>query len=205
AIGASRILGIELTRNFDRPYGSVSIAEFWRRWHISLSTWFRDYVFIPLGGSRVGWARRAFNLAVVFLLSGLWPGANWTFVLWGAYHGALMIVTVAVTAAWKRFVGEIRIARPLGAVVRAAGVVLTFHLVCLGWVLFRARDLAHARLLFSRFAVSDVVSVGYELTRIGPAPPVALGVDLAILLISVVVLEVASEALRRRERPRTPA
>src|SRR3546814_688367 len=92
--GSARILGIELMRNFDRPYGARSVTEFWRRWHISLSTWFRDYVYIPLGGSRRGQWLTARNIAVVFLLSGLWHGANWTFVVWGGLHGLALILVL---------------------------------------------------------------------------------------------------------------
>src|SRR5204863_5533084 len=87
ARGVSRIYGIELMKNFETPYFATSIAEFWSRWHISLSTWFRDYVYIPLGGNRVSLTRSMFNIGVVFLISGLWHGANWTFVVWGAVHG----------------------------------------------------------------------------------------------------------------------
>src|SRR5262249_30799197 len=91
ARGISRVYGIELMKNFETPYFSTSISEFWSRWHISLSTWFRDYVYIPLGGNRVGRARNFLNLFLVFMLSGLWHGANWTFVIWGALHGIYLI------------------------------------------------------------------------------------------------------------------
>ena len=91
AAGSARLMGIRLMRNFDRPYLSSGIREFWRRWHISLGAWFTDYVYIPLGGSRNGLLRQVLATMVVFLLSGLWHGANWTFVAWGAFHGILMI------------------------------------------------------------------------------------------------------------------
>jgi D-alanyl-lipoteichoic acid acyltransferase DltB (MBOAT superfamily) len=204
AVGSARVLGIELTRNFDRPYGAATMPDFWRRWHISLSTWFRDYVYFPLGGSRVGWRRRAANLGIVFLLSGLWHGASWTFVVWGAFHGALMIATVGLAFAWRRTFGAVPVRPSLRAVARFGGVLLTFHLVCLGWVLFRARDLGHAWSVFSR--VSDTVSVAYELTHIGPVPPDAMAVELAILLLSIVGLEIANAHIRApvSERPRIP-
>src|SRR4030095_15460522 len=91
AIGAARVLGFRLMENFDRPYSATSVAEFWRRWHISLSTWFRDYLYLPLGGRRVPLPRWCLNILVVFLVSGLWHGASWTYVLWGAMHGVYLI------------------------------------------------------------------------------------------------------------------
>ena len=92
AIGLGRMLGFRLPENFARPYSSVTITEFWRRWHMSLSRWFRDYVYIPLGGNRHGAARTYRNLFIVFVLTGFWHGANWTFLVWGLYHGALLII-----------------------------------------------------------------------------------------------------------------
>jgi D-alanyl-lipoteichoic acid acyltransferase DltB (MBOAT superfamily) len=129
AVGAARMLGIELTRNFDRPYFARSPADFWKRWHVSLSTWFRDYVYIPLGGSRGGRAGTVFNLMVTFLLSGLWHGAGWNFVAWGAWHG----VWVALEHLWKP-------GRARDAALRLSVVPV----VLLGWILFRAPSLADA-------------------------------------------------------------
>jgi len=146
ARGASRILGVELMRNFERPYESASLGEFWRRWHISLSTWFRDYVYVPLGGSRGSRARTIRNLLIVFLLSGLWHGANWTFVVWGAIHG----VAVAVSSGSR----QPRAAR-LGWRTLAV-----FHLVTLAWVFFRAPSLADATTYLVR-----LFSAGGWLTR----------------------------------------
>jgi D-alanyl-lipoteichoic acid acyltransferase DltB (MBOAT superfamily) len=138
ARGTSRILGIELMKNFNKPYFAASVGEFWRRWHISLSTWFRDYVFIPLGGSRGTKIRSCFNLLVVFTISGLWHGANWTFVIWGALHGAYLIL-------------ENLILKPLGLerLPKWAGRVYVFVLVASAWVLFRASSLAGAEDIFS--------------------------------------------------------
>ena len=128
ARGSSRILGVELMQNFNRPYESASLGEFWRRWHISLSTWFRDYVYVPLGGSRGGRARTTRNLMIVFVLSGLWHGANWTFVVWGAIHG----LAVAVSPGRRRAGGGSLGFRQL----------LVFQLVTLAWVFFRAPSLS---------------------------------------------------------------
>ena len=130
AIGLGRMFGFHFLENFNDPYAATSITDFWRRWHISLSTWFRDYVYIPLGGSRVdSRARLVFNLFVVWTLTGLWHGANWTFVLWGALYFALL--------ALEKLTG---FAQRLGR----WGHVYALFFVLLGWVLFRARDLAHA-------------------------------------------------------------
>jgi alginate O-acetyltransferase complex protein AlgI len=140
AIGLGRILGFRLPENFDRPYSAVSLTDFWRRWHITLSTWFRDYLYVPLGGSRGSTARTHLNLWIVFLATGLWHGAAWTFVCWGIYHGALLIA--------ERVTG-LRAAAGWAAPRRA----LTLLLVIVGWVLFRADDLGHARgLLGAMFA-----------------------------------------------------
>ncbi len=136
AIGLARIMGFDLMKNFDQPYFSQSISEFWRRWHISLSTWFRDYVYIPLGGNRVSLGRNLVNLFVVFVVSGLWHGANWTFVLWGAIHG----VVVVVETAYRRLISkEQRLHIP--ALVRWA---LTFAIADFAWIFFRANSIQDA-------------------------------------------------------------
>jgi len=137
ALGASRILGIELCENFRRPYFSASLREFWTRWHISLSTWMRDYLYIPLGGNRLGPGHWAAAILAVFALSGLWHGASWTFVLWGLYHGALLVVERA--ARWL-FQLHTR-ATFQNSIGRIAAIIATFHLTSIGWILFRAPNL----------------------------------------------------------------
>ncbi len=143
AIGAAKVMGFELMKNFDRPYRSRSIAEFWSRWHISLSTWFRDYLYIPLGGNRVGVPRWYFNLFVVFLVSGLWHGASWNFVIWGALHGCYLIFALATRRVRERvaFLSGLTRAPGLHAALQ---VLTTFALVCAGWIFFRADSLADA-------------------------------------------------------------
>ena len=136
AIGCARVMGFRFPRNFDSPYLAVSIREFWRRWHISLSSWLRDYLYIPLGGNRGGKWMRDRNLMLTMLLGGLWHGAAWHFVAWGGFHGLLLAVDRRMEGAWSRLVRA-----PLG---RIAAVLVTFHLVCLGWVLFRADGLPMA-------------------------------------------------------------
>lgn len=132
AIGLGRMLGFQYPINFAQPYSSLSITEFWRRWHISLSSWFRDYLYIPLGGSRVGPWRIYFNLSLVFLLCGLWHGAAWTFVVWGAWHGLLLVI--------ERAGGSNLLARLPSVICR----VYTLLAVMLGWVFFRADTVPHA-------------------------------------------------------------
>ena len=139
AIGAARIMGIDLMENFRRPYLSQSMGEFWRRWHISLSTWFRDYVYLPLGGNRVQRWRWVLNLFIVFLVSGLWHGANWTFIVWGALHGAYVGIEVFLAPLhWQpanRFLALLK---------RVVLTVWTFHLALIGWVFFRANTVSDA-------------------------------------------------------------
>lgn len=150
AIGCARLFGIRLTRNFNVPYFSRSIAEFWRRWHISLMTWFKDYVYIPLGGSRCGKWRHLRNTCIVFLVSGLWHGADWTFVLWGLYQVIFFVPLIL----WNRPKALAvtccdTVARKLWPGWHACGqMLLTFFIVDLGWIMFRAESvtLAFARL-----------------------------------------------------------
>ena len=143
ALGAAQVMGFRLMTNFDRPYGASSVGEFWRRWHISLSTWFRDYVYIPLGGSRGSRWQRWRNVTVVFLLSGLWHGASWTFVAWGALHGAYLLLGDASRSARARVAAVSGLASA-PALHGALRVVVTFHLVAFAWILFRAASLADA-------------------------------------------------------------
>jgi alginate O-acetyltransferase complex protein AlgI len=135
ARGSARIFGVDLMRNFDQPYLASNVSDFWRRWHISLSNWFRDYVYIPLGGSQKGKVRTLVHLIITMFLSGLWHGAAWTFVIWGLYHGLLLLITALVGKRIARLFGD-------GGWARALGWFATFHLVVIGWVMFRAADMA---------------------------------------------------------------
>jgi D-alanyl-lipoteichoic acid acyltransferase DltB (MBOAT superfamily) len=142
AVGCARAMGYNLMDNFKNPYLSKSIGEFWQRWHISLSTWFRDYVYISLGGNRVNVKRWMFNILVVFGLSGLWHGANWTFVLWGLAHGLVYILENLVTRLLKLKHPE---TRWMITVTDAFNVVKTFVIVSFIWILFRATDVSHVK------------------------------------------------------------
>jgi len=151
AIGSARVMGFKLMTNFDRPYHAQSIAEFWRRWHISLSTWFRDYLYIPLGGNRVSPARWCANMFVVFLVSGLWHGANWTYVIWGALHGGFLVFG-AVTAKFRARLAEGCGLRQFPSAHTVLRVLATFTLVNLGWIFFRASSVHDAWLILTRLA-----------------------------------------------------
>ena len=140
ARGCSKMLGIELMENFRSPYFSASLREFWNRWHISLSTWFRDYVYIPLGGNRCGKFRRNMNLLLTFMISGLWHGASWTFVVWGMFHGIGQVAENTLTSKHKK---------SPNVVTQVVKVLLTFMVVMAGWVLFRAQSLSDAMYVFT--------------------------------------------------------
>lgn len=137
AIGTSKLFGIRLMRNFNVPYFSRDIAEFWRRWHISLTTWFRDYVYIPLGGSRCSKAKVVRNTFIIFLLSGFWHGANWTFILWGAFH-ALLFLPLILLGKNRKHTDVVAEGRFLPSVREFGQMLLTFVLVVFGWIIFRA-------------------------------------------------------------------
>ena len=145
ALGSAKLMGFDITDNFKSPYLSKNIAEFWHRWHISLSTWFRDYVYIPLGGSHVKFGRWMFNILVVFVLSGIWHGAAWTFLLWGFAHGLLHIVEKVLR---DRMPKKETQSKWLKISIDALCVLKTFVLVTLFWVMFRATDFEHLKAIF---------------------------------------------------------
>jgi alginate O-acetyltransferase complex protein AlgI len=143
AIGASRILGFDLKQNFNKPYFSRSIAEFWRRWHISLSTWFRDYLYIPLGGSRVKPILKVRNVFAIFLISGFWHGANWTFVFWGLLH-ALYFMPLLLFNKNRKYLDEISVGWNKAGLRNVLNICGTFFLVLFAWVFFRADTITDA-------------------------------------------------------------
>jgi alginate O-acetyltransferase complex protein AlgI len=194
AIGTARVLGIELMENFRRPYLSGSVAEFWsRRWHLSLAGWFRDYVYIPLGGSRTSRARHALNLMVVFLLSGAWHGANWTFVVWGGLNG--------VYVAASTLVRRPREAASRGTAMRVLRTLVTFHAVLLTWVFFRAASLDDAATIFERTARAVPLLPRLIWVRLQD-PAIVLAIATIVVLVMV---EIADEGRpmwdRLGERP----
>jgi D-alanyl-lipoteichoic acid acyltransferase DltB (MBOAT superfamily) len=182
AIGCARIMGYRLMQNFDRPYSSQNIREFWSRWHISLSSWFKDYLYIPLGGNRKGYARQLVNLFIVFLVSGLWHGAEWTFILWGLLHG---IYRVVGDLTYKK---RNSLYAKAGLDVKSKGVqifrtIITFILVCFAWIFFRANNTPELLLilkqLFTTFGAASVVS------ELGITLNGALIVILAIIIMII--------------------
>jgi alginate O-acetyltransferase complex protein AlgI len=200
AIGSAALFGYELPENFAAPYLASNLQEFWRRWHITLSTWLRDYLYKPLGGSRRGRLRTYFNLLVTMVLGGLWHGASWTFVVWGALHGGAL----AFTRLWQR-------TRTAGGVLsstasrgrhmtprgrfRWIGVLLTFHFVCFAWVFFRAPTLAHAALVFDQ-----IVRGRWAMEHVAPKAVLVLLASAAL-----VVLPRAWDARARTVFVRAPA
>jgi D-alanyl-lipoteichoic acid acyltransferase DltB (MBOAT superfamily) len=145
AIGSAKCMGYHLMTNFDRPYMATTIGEFWRRWHISLSTWFRDYVYIPLGGNRVSRGRWYFNILIVFLLSGIWHGANWTFAVWGLLHGFYLL---GETSFYRRFQ---KLREASGVLATLIKRTVVFILVLIAWVFFRSKDIAQAFYIIRHF------------------------------------------------------
>lgn len=186
AIGAARVLGIDLMENFRRPYLSTSVREFWtRRWHISLASWFRDYMYIPMGGNRQGTWRSYFNQFAVFLVSGLWHGANWTFVIWGGMNGIYVVTSVMARGTGDRIASRLRIPAAVGAVLSA---LLTFHLVLLAWVFFRAATITDALTVYTRIGQSFGVLPGLLSTQLAN-PAVLFSIGLILLLVVIDLLD----------------
>ncbi len=154
AIGSARIMGFKFIKNFDRPYASKSIPEFWRRWHMSLSTWFRDYLYIPLGGNRVVKWRKYYNLILVFLISGLWHGASWNFIIWGGIHGIFLITYMAISSI-KSKKQEIKEPRSLIKNISSFfSIIFVFILTSFAWVFFRAKNLGDAKHVITKFFIA---------------------------------------------------
>ena len=195
AIGAARVLGYRLMTNFDRPHASASVAEFWRRWHISLSTWFRDYLYVPLGGSRVPLLRWCLNILIVFLVSGLWHGASWTFVFWGALHGAYLVFSRLTMTVRQQVVQSAGLVRFPG-LLHSARVMVTFVLVSVGWVFFRVATLADATWVLTHFARGPLLARPEE-PEIGMNLSPFKDSNVAIALGLVIFLLVAEWAMAR--------
>jgi D-alanyl-lipoteichoic acid acyltransferase DltB (MBOAT superfamily) len=190
AAGTARLFGIRLIRNFALPYFSRSPAEFWRRWHISLSTWFRDYLFIPLGGSRAAAPRRALNIMITFAVSGLWHGAGWTFITWGALNG-LAVAPGALRATPRQKCRATDVPGgpgPLPTVHDAARMLATFTFICTTWVFFRAATMADAWLILRKIALGMFV----------PSPATSFGKQCALTMSALLALFVLIEWFTRR-------
>ena len=185
AIGCARVMGIRLMQNFNRPYQARSIKEFWARWHISLSTWFRDYLYIPLGGNRCSKARHFFNIFVVFFVSGLWHGASWTFVIWGVLHGVYQIVGALTKKPRERIYKALKIK------TESLPFILwqrfwTFVLVCFSWIFFRANSFSDALLLIKKlFTAWDANTFSATVSSMGITLTAVLVTLLSVLILSM--------------------
>lgn len=178
AIGAAKVLGIDLMENFRRPYLAKSIKEFWGRWHISLSTWFRDYLYIPIGGSRVKFPTYIRNILIVFVVSGIWHGASWTFVIWGALHGLYQIIEVLL----NKYVYK---DKPRSKPMQVVNYITTFTLVCLAWVFFRANTVQDGFTI-----ISNILTLKKGSLFIGFAAGLVYSI---LLIIFLVIAEVNYE------------
>ena len=215
AIGSARVMGFKLMKNFDKPYHSKSISEFWTRWHISLSSWFRDYLYIPLGGDRVSIPRWYFNLFFVFLVSGFWHGANWTFIAWGAIHGFYLMFAIWTKKIRHFFNSSIGITRHR-RLFDFSQVFVTYILVTLAWVFFRANNVKDAVFIikklplavrdFGKWIFAGHLSPDGLKNAIGTSPMYQADVVLSFVLIAL--LEVVHFVQRKyniievlRQRP----
>ena len=179
AIGTGKLFGIKLMRNFDVPYFSRDIAEFWRRWHISLTTWFRDYMYIPMGGSRCSKAKIVRNTFVIFLVSGLWHGANWTFIAWGAYH-ALLFLPLILLGKNRKYRDVVAQDRLLPTWKECGQMLSTFVLATFGWLIFRADDITQAWTWIRSICSRSLLTVPESLTSLTFVP---IAVFLPILVV----------------------
>ena len=206
AIGISRVIGVDLMTNFRRPYLALGVRDFWRRWHISLSTWFRDYLYIPLGGSQLPLVRWALVVLFVFLVSGLWHGANWTFVVWGGIHGTLLVLEGLVGDRARTWAEKLPMA---GGLLRGLMRPATFLVVLVAWVFFRAESVSDGFLIVERMAhvpyealLGEGASLAWletDAKRLGLA-----GFELGLAVVAILGL-VAAELVRElRGRPWNP-
>ncbi len=177
AIGCSRLFGFNLMRNFNYPYFSRSIPEFWRRWHISLMTWFRDYVYFPLGGSRCSKWKIIRNIIIVWAISGLWHGANWTFICWGLFH-AMILVVYNIFGLTTKYTHVVAYGRYLPNIKEFLQMSITFFLAVIGWIIFRAESMTQAIEYFSAMVNNDFVGV-----------PIVIGKSFIIITILVFLVE----------------
>ena len=165
ALGTAKLFGINLLRNFSYPYFSRDIAEFWRRWHISLSSWFKDYVYKPLGGSRGTLLNKVRNIFIIFLLSGLWHGANWTFVIWGLLN-AIYYLPIMLANKNRNHLEIVAKGKLLPSLKEAFNMTITFGLTVFAWIFFRAKDLGHAKSFIHKIFSQSLFSIPQEVPLI---------------------------------------
>lgn len=190
AIGMCRVMGIDIIRNFRQPYLAVSVADFWRRWHISLSSWFKDYVYIPLGGNRKGTIRKYINIMIVFLLSGIWHGANLTFVLWGFLNGIYQIIGDLCKPIKKTIISKTKLENKK-SLLRTFETIITFILISVTWIFFRANSINEAfailAKIFTRFNYVNLID--------GTIFSLGLGTFNLLFAIAAIILLIVSDIL----------
>lgn len=200
AVGAAKVMGFDLMRNFDHPYFSRSISEFWSRWHISLSTWFKDYVYIPLGGNRRGTMRTYCNLMIVFLVSGLWHGAAWTYVAWGAMHGIMQVVGRMTKKTRVKLLDTMHVPTDTAG-YRFFQQTVVFGLVCASYVFFRSSNFAQVGYIFTHWFRGWGI-FAHPMQAIGSFISLADSVRItAILIVSIAALWLLECCERRCKRP----
>ena len=178
AIGTARLFGVDLMRNFAYPYFSRNIGEFWRRWHISLSTWFRDYLYIPLGGSRVDRKWKLIrNVFIIFVVSGFWHGANWTFIAWGALN-ALYFLPSILNGSNRMYLNTVASKRNLPSLKEFGSILVTFGLVCFSWIFFRVENLSHG----FNYILQMITNTSLDLKILREAAPILAGIVILILI-----------------------
>jgi len=164
AIGGARLLGFHIPKNFNSPYLASNLKDFWRRWHISLSTWFRDYLYIPLGGNQKGTLRKYINIIIVFIVSGLWHGSTFNFLLWGLLHGLIQVVEDIILKSFK----DKKLKQPFGFIIKLLGIVINFTIVTFLWLIFRYQTIAEVTNVLNRIAIStsfNLETVGVTLNE----------------------------------------
>ena len=187
AIGTSRLFGFDLMKNFAFPYFSRDIAEFWRRWHISLSTWFRDYLYIPLGGSKGGTFNKVKNTFIIFIVSGFWHGANWTFIVWGALN-ALYFLPLLLLNKNRKNLEVVALNKLLPSFGELIKIGTTFSLTVFAWIFFRSENITHAFSYISGIFSKSILSV-----------PRFSGSDSAVIIVGLVVVFTIIEWLGREQ------
>lgn len=181
AIGVGRMLGFKLTKNFNHPQFAISIGDFWRRWHISLSTWLKDYVYFPLGGSRVVKWRMYYNLFITFFLSGIWHGANWTFIMYGFMHGSYIVYESSTREFRKKLYDKIGL-RKIPWLYTFLMIVITFSVVCFSRIFFRANNISDAFLIINRLFMLDAAQLSWTMFGTNYF-------NLIIAIIAIIVME----------------
>ena len=181
ALGVAKQFGIELLKNFNYPYFSRDLAEFWRRWHISLSSWFRGYLYIPLGGSKVGRSRRVLNTFIIFIVSGFWHGASWNFIIWGGLN-ALYIMPLILTGKNRTNLDTVGKGRTFPSFRELGMMVFTFMLAVIAWIFFRAKTLSLAWTFLRRIFSRSLFTVPYF-------PGIGLSYTICLFLVFLILME----------------